>query len=84
MIRDWIAAERRELAGLLDGLSAEQWDAPSLCDGWAVRQVVAHLTMPFRYSAPRLGLRLRAGGRAGSGACPTPSPARMRRGRRRN
>ena len=64
MIRDWIAAERRELAGLLDGLSAEQWDAPSLCDGWAVRHVVAHLTMPFRYSAPRLGLRLaRAGGR---------------------
>jgi len=58
LIRDWIAAERRELAGLLAGLSAEQWDAPTLCEGWAVRHVVAHVTMPFRYSAPRLAAGL--------------------------
>ena len=58
MIRDSITAERRELAAMLAGLSAEQWDAPSLCDGWTVRHVVAHLTMPFRYSAPVFVLKL--------------------------
>jgi len=64
VIRDWIAAERRELAALLDGLSTAQWDAQSLCAGWTIRHVVAHLTMPFRYSKPRF-LRevLKAGGR---------------------
>ena len=62
MISEWIAADRRDLAGVLDGLSAEQWDAPSLCDGWAVRHVVAHLTMPLRYSPPRFLLRLAAAG----------------------
>ena len=63
MIRDWIAAERRELAALLEGLSAGQWDAPSLCAGWAVRHVVAHLTMPLRYSTPRFVLLMvKAGG----------------------
>jgi uncharacterized protein (TIGR03083 family) len=64
VIRDWIASERRDLASLLDGLSAAQWDAPSLCDGWAVRHVAAHLTMPLRYSVPRFVLELaKAGGR---------------------
>lgn len=62
MITEWIAADRRDLAAVLDGLSAEQWDAPSLCDGWAVRHVVAHLTMPLRYSAPGFLLRLAAAG----------------------
>ena len=62
MISEWIAADRRDLAGVLDGLSAEQWDAPTLCDGWAVRHVVAHLTMPLRYSPPRFLLRLAAAG----------------------
>ena len=64
MIRNLIAAERRELAALLDGLSAEQWEAPSLCAGWTVRHVVAHLTMPFRYSTPQFVLELvKSGGR---------------------
>jgi uncharacterized protein (TIGR03083 family) len=64
MIRDWIAAERRDLADVLDGLTAQQWDAPSLCAGWSVRHVVAHLTMPLRYSQPRFLLELvKAGGR---------------------
>src|SRR5690606_39088317 len=31
----------------------EQWDAPTLCDGWRVREVVAHTTMPFRTSLGR-------------------------------
>ncbi|MDG6106179.1 maleylpyruvate isomerase family mycothiol-dependent enzyme [Dactylosporangium aurantiacum] len=46
-----IGAHRRALADLLDGLSEEQWRHPSLCDGWTVRDVAAHLTLQ------ELGLR---------------------------
>jgi uncharacterized protein (TIGR03083 family) len=62
MISDWIADGRRDLADVLDGLGPAQWDAPSLCDGWAVRHVVAHVTMPLRYSPARFMLRLAAAG----------------------
>jgi uncharacterized protein (TIGR03083 family) len=41
-------AERERLATLLGEFSPEQWDTPSLCAGWRVREVVAHITMPFR------------------------------------
>ena len=37
------AQERTELADLLDTLSPPQWDVPSLCEGWTVRDVVAHV-----------------------------------------
>lgn len=36
-------AERIDLANLLAGLTPEQWDAPSLCTQWRVRDVVAHM-----------------------------------------
>jgi len=39
-----IDAQRSDLADVLEGLTAEQWTAPSLCDGWQVRDVAAHLT----------------------------------------
>src|SRR5215472_10010065 len=48
---DLITAERRTLADVLSGLSTAQWHAPSLCAGWTVAHVAAHLTMPFRISA---------------------------------
>jgi uncharacterized protein (TIGR03083 family) len=35
--------ERADLAGLLASLSPEQWDAPTLCEAWRVRDVVAHM-----------------------------------------
>jgi uncharacterized protein (TIGR03083 family) len=38
-----IAAERTELLEFLRTLSADDWLAPSLCEGWRVRDVVAHL-----------------------------------------
>jgi uncharacterized protein (TIGR03083 family) len=41
-------AERERLAALFGDLSPQQWDTPSLCEGWRVREVVAHITMPFR------------------------------------
>jgi uncharacterized protein (TIGR03083 family) len=36
-------AERAEFADLLDTLTPDQWNAPSLCSGWRVRDVVAHM-----------------------------------------
>jgi uncharacterized protein (TIGR03083 family) len=45
-----ISKERRSLADALDGLTAEQWNGPTLCEGWTPRHVLAHLTMPFRIS----------------------------------
>jgi uncharacterized protein (TIGR03083 family) len=49
---DLIAAERRALADVLDGLTAGQWRGPTLCAGWTPGHVLAHLTMPFRISEP--------------------------------
>ena len=36
-------AERTDLADLLETLTPEQWETPSLCQGWRVRDVVAHV-----------------------------------------
>ncbi|WP_069164861.1 maleylpyruvate isomerase family mycothiol-dependent enzyme [Nocardia altamirensis] len=55
-VRKAIEAERGDLADLLAGLDEAEWDMPSLCAGWRVREVVAHITMPFRMSLPRFAL----------------------------
>jgi uncharacterized protein (TIGR03083 family) len=47
-----IAAHRRAFGDVLEGMPGPEWDAPTLCSGWRVREVVAHMTMPFRLSAP--------------------------------
>jgi uncharacterized protein (TIGR03083 family) len=47
-----IAAERRRLADGLASLPLEAWEAPSLCDGWAVHTVAAHLNAPWEASIP--------------------------------
>ncbi|SET40190.1 maleylpyruvate isomerase family mycothiol-dependent enzyme [Geodermatophilus poikilotrophus] len=39
-----IDSERLSLADLLDDLSPGEWETPSLCSGWLVRDVAAHLT----------------------------------------
>jgi uncharacterized protein (TIGR03083 family) len=57
-IQDMIAAQRGELAAVLDTLPASGWDEPTLCAGWRVREVVAHVTMPFRYSGRRFVVEL--------------------------
>lgn len=38
-----VAEHRLALADALDGLAPPAWDAPSLCGGWKVRDVVGHL-----------------------------------------
>jgi uncharacterized protein (TIGR03083 family) len=39
-----ISAERGSLASDLADLTPTQWDTPSLCAGWTVRDIVAHLS----------------------------------------
>ena len=59
-ITEHVHAERARLASLLSGLSDDEWDRPSLCAGWRIREVVAHITMPFRTSLPKLMVGLAA------------------------
>ena len=40
-----IDGERSSMADLLDGLTPEEWERSSLCTGWRVRDVAAHLTL---------------------------------------
>jgi uncharacterized protein (TIGR03083 family) len=42
-LRDYAVAERADLLALLQQLAPEQWNAPSLCPQWRVRDVVAHV-----------------------------------------
>ncbi|HEY1627542.1 MAG TPA: maleylpyruvate isomerase family mycothiol-dependent enzyme [Streptosporangiaceae bacterium] len=49
-IMDLIAAQREDLATILGGLPEQTWGSPTLCELWRIREVVAHMTMPFRYS----------------------------------
>src|SRR5246500_1295623 len=36
-------AERADLADFLDTLTPQDWEAPSLCSKWSVKDVVAHV-----------------------------------------
>ena len=38
-----IHEERRSLAATLAGLDADQWEQASLCEGWSVKDVAAHV-----------------------------------------
>lgn len=38
-----VHAERAALIDFLDRIDDEDWDRPSLCEGWTIRDVVAHL-----------------------------------------
>ncbi len=54
-----VAAEFASLADLLATASSAQWDTPSMCEGWRVREVVAHMTMAARYSEEEFMAELR-------------------------
>lgn len=54
-----VGAEFLALAGLLDTATEAQWDTPSLCAGWRVREVIAHMTMAARYSEEEFMAELR-------------------------
>jgi uncharacterized protein (TIGR03083 family) len=57
-----VRAELTQLAALLEAVRLEDWDRDSLCQGWRVREVVAHVTMPaYRSKANFLVQLLRSG-----------------------
>jgi uncharacterized protein (TIGR03083 family) len=57
-----IAGEYGALADLLESAGPGVWDAPSLCERWRTREVVAHMTMPARYDGPAFMAELDAAG----------------------
>ncbi|WP_306363976.1 maleylpyruvate isomerase family mycothiol-dependent enzyme [Nocardia sp. CC227C] len=48
LIQRWVREERLSLADYLDGLTAADWSRDSLCDGWTVHDVLAHVTLSNR------------------------------------
>jgi uncharacterized protein (TIGR03083 family) len=48
-----IATERGALAEDLTDLTSAQWDTSSLCAGWTVRDIVAHLSATASMSPPK-------------------------------
>jgi len=66
-----VEAIRRERLGLVDWLrqlSPSDWNRPSLCAGWTVKHVVAHLVTPFEVSVPAFALSIaRHGSLSGEG-----------------
>jgi len=58
LIRDSFA----RLADSLEQQAPDVWDQPSLCAGWRVRDVVAHVTMPARLTDEQFGAELAAVG----------------------
>jgi uncharacterized protein (TIGR03083 family) len=59
-LEDRTIAEFIALADLLEALTPARWDTPSLCAGWRIREVIAHLTMPARYSQEQFMAELAA------------------------
>ena len=46
--------ERHALLELLETLTGEEWDAPSLCTEWRVRDVVGHMVSETSMTVPRV------------------------------
>ena len=57
-----IDSQRASVADLLDDLSPEEWETPSLCDAWRVRDVAAHLTQAHMGYRDGVVAAIRAGG----------------------
>jgi len=60
-----IEQERLSLAALLEDLTDDQWNAPSLCIGWRIKDVAAHVALASQPPGPWTMLveGIRAGGR---------------------
>ncbi|HSP36654.1 MAG TPA: maleylpyruvate isomerase family mycothiol-dependent enzyme [Frankiaceae bacterium] len=58
----YIDEQRAGLADLFDDLDEAEWATPSLCDGWRVREVAAHLTLSHMGAGPAVWAMLRARG----------------------
>lgn len=65
-LQDHVAPTLNALAELLDdtagGSVPDPWAHPSLCEGWTVGHVVAHVTMPARFTPDQYGAEMAAAG----------------------
>lgn len=61
-LQSFVAPTYDGLADLLASAPAEVWDAPSLCEGWQVRHVITHMTMPARFTPEQFGAEMAAAG----------------------
>lgn len=57
-----IRAERGALIADLEGLTEAQWSTPSLCAGWSVRDVLAHMTATAKMTTPGFLMKFAASG----------------------
>jgi len=57
-----IHAERKALLADLEPLTPEQWTTPSLCPGWTVRDVLAHVVATAKLTPPKFFTALAASG----------------------
>jgi uncharacterized protein (TIGR03083 family) len=58
VVRSLARRERERFAELLAGLTNQQWDAPTLCAGWSVREVAAHTVAYLDQSLPALTVNM--------------------------
>ena len=56
------AATRRETADYLETLDDQAWETPSLCGGWKVKDVAAHLVMPLTVPLRKVVVKMAANG----------------------
>jgi uncharacterized protein (TIGR03083 family) len=61
-LQSWVAPTYDRLADLLAAAGVETWDAPSLCETWLVRHLIAHVTMPARLTPEQFGAEMAAAG----------------------
>ena len=54
--------ERAMAADMLEGLTPEQWRAASLCDGWSVREMAAHIMVAAEQSTGHFLMGLTSAG----------------------
>lgn len=55
-----VASEYLALADVLSVANEADWNASSLCEGWRVREVIAHMTMAARYDQATFMAELQA------------------------
>lgn len=60
--QSWVAPTFKGLADHLAAAPVDTWNAPSLCEKWLVRHVIAHVTMPVRLTPEQFGAEMAAAG----------------------
>ncbi len=60
-MRELVQEERADLLNFLETLTPIEWEAPSLCSGWQVRDVVAHVLMYDSFELNQVWQLVRSG-----------------------